>query len=50
VWLTPRAVPDCPVCGPAEARVDPLEVPLGTPPRDAFVGLMGTDPVAGDVP
>ena len=41
VWLTPRAVPDCPVCGPAEARIDPLEVPLGTPPREAFDELMG---------
>lgn len=40
VWLTPRESPDCPVCGPVEGRVDPLEVPLGTPPRDAFRDLL----------
>ncbi|HET8538781.1 MAG TPA: ThiF family adenylyltransferase [Anaeromyxobacter sp.] len=46
VWLTPRPVPDCPVCGPAEGRVDPLDVPLGTPPREAFEGLLDADPPA----
>ncbi len=36
VWLTPRRSPDCPVCGPPEARVDPLDVPLRAPSREAF--------------
>ena len=43
VWLTPRASPDCTVCGPAEGRVDPLDVPLGTPPREAFEEVLRED-------
>jgi molybdopterin/thiamine biosynthesis adenylyltransferase len=49
VWLTPRPVPDCPVCGAPEARVDPLDVPLGTPPREAFDGLLD-DATAPEAP
>jgi molybdopterin/thiamine biosynthesis adenylyltransferase len=44
VWLTPRRSEDCPVCGPAEARVDPLQVPLRPPSRAAFSQLLGADP------
>jgi proteasome lid subunit RPN8/RPN11 len=33
VWLTPARVEDCPVCGAAEGRVDPLDVPLKAPGR-----------------
>lgn len=40
VWLTPRPVADCPVCGEPAGRVDPLDVPLGTPPREAFGELL----------
>ena len=32
-WLTPRRSDGCTVCGPAEGRLEPLEVPLGTPGR-----------------
>jgi molybdopterin/thiamine biosynthesis adenylyltransferase len=37
VWLTPQAIPSCPVCGTPEHRVDPLEVPLRAPRRSAIV-------------
>lgn len=50
VWLTPRRAPDCPVCGPAEARIDPLEVPLGTPPREAFADLLDAELPGGALP
>jgi hypothetical protein len=36
VWLTPARDPACPVCGPAELRVDPREVPLRGPGRAAL--------------
>ncbi|ACL66456.1 UBA/THIF-type NAD/FAD binding protein [Anaeromyxobacter dehalogenans 2CP-1] len=36
VWLTPARAPDCPVCGPPEARCDPLEVPRRTPDAAAI--------------
>jgi molybdopterin/thiamine biosynthesis adenylyltransferase len=36
VWLSPARSDDCPVCGPAERRVDPLDVPLRAPSRAAF--------------
>jgi molybdopterin/thiamine biosynthesis adenylyltransferase len=50
VWLTPRRAPDCPVCGPPEARVDPLDVPLATPPREAFADLLDPARSSIDVP
>lgn len=43
VWLTPRRSPDCPVCGPPAARVDPLEVPLRPPGREAFARLLDAE-------
>lgn len=43
VWLTPRRSEDCPVCGPPEARVDPLSVPLRAPSRAAFTTLLDAD-------
>ncbi|HSD20650.1 MAG TPA: ThiF family adenylyltransferase [Anaeromyxobacter sp.] len=36
VWLTPASRPECPVCGEPAGRVDPLEVPLRGPRREAF--------------
>jgi hypothetical protein len=39
VWLSPERGEDCPVCGPPETRVDPLEVPLRGPSREAFAAL-----------
>lgn len=36
VWLTPARAPDCPVCGPPEARCDPLEVPRRAPDAEAI--------------
>jgi molybdopterin/thiamine biosynthesis adenylyltransferase len=36
VWLAPARAEDCPVCGAPAERVDPLEVPLRAPSRDAF--------------
>jgi hypothetical protein len=44
VWLTPRRSEDCPVCGPPERRVDPLEVPLRAPSRAAFARALGAEP------
>ncbi len=40
VWLTPRRSEDCPVCGPAPAREDPMQVPLRTPRREAFARVL----------
>ncbi len=46
VWLTPSSAPECPVCGPPEGRVDPLEVPLRPPSRAAFAAaLRSAEPV-----
>lgn len=36
VWLAPTRLPGCPVCGEPAERGDPLEVPLRTPPAEAF--------------
>jgi hypothetical protein len=36
VWLSPLRAADCPVCGAAEARVDPCQVPLRAPSREAL--------------
>ncbi|ABC82699.1 UBA/THIF-type NAD/FAD binding protein [Anaeromyxobacter dehalogenans 2CP-C] len=36
VWLTPARAADCPVCGPPEARCDPLEVPRRAPDAEAI--------------
>ena len=44
MWLTPRRSPDCPVCGPPEARLDPLAVPLRAPRREAFAKLLDAEP------
>jgi molybdopterin/thiamine biosynthesis adenylyltransferase len=40
VWLSPVRVADCAVCGGAESRVEPLEVPLRAPSRDALAALL----------
>jgi hypothetical protein len=32
-WLTPRRAEGCTACGPAAERIDPLDLPLGTPVR-----------------
>lgn len=40
VWLSPLRAEDCPVCGAAEARVDPCQVPLRTPTREALVAAL----------
>ena len=37
VWLTPARDPACPVCGAAEARVDPRQIPLRAPSREAIL-------------
>jgi len=36
VWLSPLRAEGCPVCGAAEARVDPSQVPLRAPSREAL--------------
>jgi hypothetical protein len=36
VWLSPLRAEDCPVCGAAESRVDPCQVPLRPPSREAL--------------
>jgi molybdopterin/thiamine biosynthesis adenylyltransferase/proteasome lid subunit RPN8/RPN11 len=41
VWLTPSSRPDCPVCGDPAGRIDPLEVPLRGPRREAFGEVLG---------
>lgn len=38
VWLTPSRDEQCAVCGDADERLDPLQVPLRPPRRDAFGG------------
>jgi molybdopterin/thiamine biosynthesis adenylyltransferase len=43
VWLAPVRLPDCPVCGAAAGRVDPLEVPLRAPSREALAALVEGD-------
>lgn len=43
VWLTPRRAEDCPVCGPASARCDPLRVPLRAPSRAAFAKVLDAE-------
>jgi molybdopterin/thiamine biosynthesis adenylyltransferase len=45
IWLTPSRDPLCAVCGDLEERVDPLELPLRPPGRDAFGG--GRDAFGG---
>jgi molybdopterin/thiamine biosynthesis adenylyltransferase/proteasome lid subunit RPN8/RPN11 len=40
VWLTPASRPECPVCGDAASRFDPLEVPLRGPRAEAFEELL----------
>jgi hypothetical protein len=41
VWLTPTRAADCPVCGAAEQRADPLAAPLRPPRAAAFAALDG---------
>ncbi len=41
VWLAPTSDPECPVCGDAEHRLDPLEVPMRAPRLSAFAGVIG---------
>lgn len=36
VWLTPAPDEECPVCGGAEHRIDPLEVPMRAPRLASF--------------
>lgn len=43
VWLSPVRVEDCPVCGTAAGRADPLDVPLRAPPREALAALLGEE-------
>ena len=43
VWLTPARLHECPTCGDPEARVDPASIPLRSPSRAAFEGLVGSD-------
>ncbi|GEJ56047.1 ThiF family adenylyltransferase [Anaeromyxobacter diazotrophicus] len=45
VWLTPSRDPACPVCGDRAARVDPREVPLRAPSREAVLAAL-TSPAA----
>ncbi|BDG02956.1 ThiF family adenylyltransferase [Anaeromyxobacter oryzae] len=40
VWLSPVRAPDCPVCGAAAGRVEPLDVPLRAPSREALAALL----------
>jgi molybdopterin/thiamine biosynthesis adenylyltransferase/proteasome lid subunit RPN8/RPN11 len=47
VWLSPVREADCPVCGRAGARVDPLQVPLRAPSREDLAALLGEEPGAG---
>ncbi|HEY6005669.1 MAG TPA: ThiF family adenylyltransferase [Anaeromyxobacter sp.] len=48
VWLSPVRKEDCPVCGPPGARVDPLEVPLRAPSREALAALGDGEPGGGE--
>jgi molybdopterin/thiamine biosynthesis adenylyltransferase len=43
VWLAPVRAPGCPVCGEPAARVEPLEVPLREPSREALAALLDGD-------
>jgi molybdopterin/thiamine biosynthesis adenylyltransferase/proteasome lid subunit RPN8/RPN11 len=47
VWLSPVRQEGCPVCGRADGRVDPLEVPLRPPSREALAALLGGEPGGG---
>jgi len=40
VWLSPARRPDCPVCGAAAGRVDPLSVPLRAPTREELAAAI----------
>jgi molybdopterin/thiamine biosynthesis adenylyltransferase len=40
VWLSPVRVPECPVCGAVESRVEPLAVPLRAPSREALAAML----------
>jgi molybdopterin/thiamine biosynthesis adenylyltransferase/proteasome lid subunit RPN8/RPN11 len=40
VWLSPVRQHGCAVCGPAGGRVDPLDVPLRAPSREALAALL----------
>ncbi|ABS25871.1 ThiF family adenylyltransferase [Anaeromyxobacter sp. Fw109-5] len=44
VWLTPSPRADCPVCGDPAGRVDPRDVPLRGPRRDALQQALREDP------
>jgi molybdopterin/thiamine biosynthesis adenylyltransferase/proteasome lid subunit RPN8/RPN11 len=44
VWLSPVRKEDCPVCGPPEARVEPLDFPLRAPSRDTLAALGDGEP------
>jgi molybdopterin/thiamine biosynthesis adenylyltransferase/proteasome lid subunit RPN8/RPN11 len=46
VWLSPVRQEDCPVCGPPGRRVDPLELPLRAPSREALAALGEDEPGA----
>jgi molybdopterin/thiamine biosynthesis adenylyltransferase/proteasome lid subunit RPN8/RPN11 len=48
VWLSPVRKEDCPVCGPPGVRVEPLDVPLRAPSREALAAL-GDGADDGDV-
>ncbi len=43
VWLSPVRRDDCPVCGAAEGRLDPLAVPLRAPTREDLAALLDGD-------
>lgn len=44
VWLSPVRKEDCPVCGPPGARVEPLDVPMRAPSREALTALGDGEP------
>ena len=44
VWLAPVRREDCAVCGSPAGRVDPLEVPLRAPSREALAALLDAEP------
>jgi molybdopterin/thiamine biosynthesis adenylyltransferase len=44
VWLTPTRSEECPVCGSPEHRVEPLEVPLRAPRREALLASGSDSP------
>jgi molybdopterin/thiamine biosynthesis adenylyltransferase len=47
VWLSPVRAPDCPVCGAAAGRVDPLAIPLRAPSREALAALLDAEAAPG---